>query len=367
MRFAILLTALTLTAHAQWTLQNSGSTASLRGIHALSPQMAWASGTGGTVLRTEDGGHTWQHCTTPPNAEKLDFRGVQGIDAATAIVMSSGKGDLSRLYKTTDGCKTWTLLYTNPDQDGFWDGIAFTSPEHGFLLGDPVLTKGDSKPHIFLEETSDGGSHWKNWHESSDTLTEPTNATIFAASNSSMLVTQNSVLIGLSDHVRGITLLAACCHLKMFGVEPLPSKAISTVLGTLPFVAGESAGIYSIAAGDGGMMAVGGDYQKPNDTYENAVFVDGKDIRHQPQTFPHGYRSAVAYDPGANTWVTVGPNGTDISTNDGRNWQALKPGPNDPADADQHWNALSLPFVVGSKGRIGLLQADRLKPPPSSH
>jgi photosystem II stability/assembly factor-like uncharacterized protein len=54
----------------------------------------------------------------------LDFRGVQAFDAATAIVMSSGKGDLSRLYKTVDGCKNWALLFTNPDPDGFWDDIA---------------------------------------------------------------------------------------------------------------------------------------------------------------------------------------------------------------------------------------------------
>ena len=59
----------------------------------------------------------------PPDAEKLDFRGVQGIDRNTAIAMSSGKGDLSRLYKTTDACKTRKLIFTNPDKDGFWDAL----------------------------------------------------------------------------------------------------------------------------------------------------------------------------------------------------------------------------------------------------
>jgi hypothetical protein len=43
----------------------------------------------------------------------------------------------------------------------------------------------------------------------------------------------------------------------------------------------------------------------------------------------------------------VGPNGTDISTDDGKNWQPLKPSPDDPPDADKNWNALSLPFAVG--------------------
>jgi photosystem II stability/assembly factor-like uncharacterized protein len=59
--------------------------------------------------------------------------------------MSSGKGDLSRIYKTTDGCRTWKLLFTNPDKEGFWDAIQFADANHfpadkdfGMLVGDPV-------------------------------------------------------------------------------------------------------------------------------------------------------------------------------------------------------------------------------------
>jgi photosystem II stability/assembly factor-like uncharacterized protein len=125
-------------AASPWILQKSSTTASLRGIHAISSSTAWASGTNGTVLRTQDGGTTWQICTVPPGAEKLDFRGIWAWDENTAVMMSSGPGDQSRLYKTTDGCSHWTLLYTNPDKDGFWDGIAFADRKVGYLLGDPV-------------------------------------------------------------------------------------------------------------------------------------------------------------------------------------------------------------------------------------
>jgi hypothetical protein len=69
----------------------------------------------------------------------------------------------------------------------------------------------------------------------------------------------------------------------------------------------------------------------------------------------------VAYDAATKTWITVGPNGTDISTDDGRNWRALRPGADDATDADKNWNALSLPFVVGPKGRVGVLEAGTLK------
>ena len=74
------------------------------------------------------------------------------------------------------------------------------------------------------------------------------------------------------------------------------------------------------------------------------------------QTLPGGYRSSVAYDSTQKLWITVGPNGTDISRDDGRNWQPLKPSNQDPTDADKNWNALSLPFVVGPNGRIGRLR-----------
>lgn len=77
---------------------------------------------------------------------------------------------------------------------------------------------------------------------------------------------------------------------------------------------------------------------------------------------PQGYRSAAAYDEKTKTWITVGPNGTDISTDDGKNWRPLKPKSGQPADADKNWNALSLPFVVGPNGRIGKIRDDALKP-----
>ena len=124
-------------AHAQWQIENSGTTADLRGIDNVGGGVAWASGTNGTVLRTEDGGYLWQTCSIPPGAEHLDFRGIQAFDANTAIVMSSGKGDLSRLYKTTDGCHTWKLVFTNPDKDGFWDAIRIIDGNTALMIGDP--------------------------------------------------------------------------------------------------------------------------------------------------------------------------------------------------------------------------------------
>ncbi len=120
------------------------------------------------------------------------------------------------------------------------------------------------------------------------------------------------------------------------------------------------------------LVIVGGDYRLPDAARHNAAVVSGIGTLTprltEPTTPPHGYRSAVAYSAATKTWITVGPNGTDISTDDGRNWHPLKPSPpfsaQAPPDADQHWNALSLPFVVGPHGRIGLLRSDALQSKP---
>ena len=104
-------------------------------------------------------------------------------------------------------------------------------------------------------------------------------------------------------------------------------------------------------------IGVGGDYRKPEESIGTGAFTTDGGQHWQPaQTPPHGYRSSVAYDPTQKLWITVGPNGTDISRDDGKNWTPLKPSGYDPPDADKNWNALSLPFVVGPNGRIGRLR-----------
>ena len=131
----------------------------------------------------------------------------------------------------------------------------------------------------------------------------------------------------------------------------------------------QSSGIFSLCFSEDHThpvgVAVGGDYLKPDEIIDTAASTQDLSSWHPAQTPPHGYRSAVAYEEKTKTWITVGPNGTDISTDDGRTWRALHPDPaqHQPPDADRNWNALSLPFVVGPHGRIGKLRPDALAPP----
>src|ERR1700683_3895550 len=181
MRGLVLTIIAATSAQAQWTLQQSHTTAGLRGIHNVGGGVVWASGTQGTVLHTTDDGQTWQTCAVPQGAEKLDFRGIQAFDRKTAVVMSSGPGDLSRLYKTSDACRTWKLVFTNPDKDGFWDAIQFSRRAFGILIGDQV------NGHFPVFLSSDAGDTWQPIDRKA-LATADQNQSFFAASNSSLLV-----------------------------------------------------------------------------------------------------------------------------------------------------------------------------------
>jgi len=112
------------------------------------------------------------------------------------------------------------------------------------------------------------------------------------------------------------------------------------------------------------LIAVGGNYERPAQNNASAAFsLDSGKTWNLAATPPGGFRSAVAFDRERDRFIAVGPNGTDVSDDDGMDWHSLKPGPSDDPEADQQWNSLSLPFVVGPHGRIGLLRASILSTP----
>ena len=122
--------------------------------------MAWASGTSGTVLRTIDGGQTWQNCAIPPGAEKLDLRGIQGFDADTAIIMSSGTASWIDDHRYNF---RWHASEKQPH--GYRSAVAYDISTNSWI------TVGPSGTDI---STDDG----RNWHAVGPSAEEPANAVL---------------------------------------------------------------------------------------------------------------------------------------------------------------------------------------------
>ncbi|MCI0487016.1 MAG: YCF48-related protein [Blastocatellia bacterium] len=328
--FAILL--FVNAALAQWKAQESRVSVELRGLSVVSRDVAWASGTRGTYTRTTDGGKTWQSGVVQ-GAESLDFRDVEAVDAYRAFLFSIG--EQSRIYKTTDGGRHWTLQYSNTTAGVFFDAFAFWDAQNGVAFSDPV------NGSFLIITTSDGGKTWKEVPRES--MPPPLEGeAAFAASGTCITVQGTSnAWIGTGGGAKARVLRST-------------DKGRTWAVAETPIAAGSaSSGIFSIAFKDAkNGVAVGGDYRNPNQESDNiATTIDGGQTwRLAGRVQPAGYKSCVAYVPDtvAPTMVAVGLSGSGYSTDDGRTWTSIDTtGYNSVAFAgpDAGWAA-------GSGGRI---------------
>ncbi|HEX4605242.1 MAG TPA: hypothetical protein VH724_14675 [Candidatus Angelobacter sp.] len=286
--------------------QNSGTDVQLRGISAVSDKVAWASGAKGTVLRTVDGGATWQHVEVV-GASALDFRDVQAFDANTAFVLSIGPGEQSRIYKTSDGGKIWQLQFTNKDPRAFYDCFAFWDSTHGIALSDSV----DGK--FPLISTSDGAT-WNPVDIKKMPAALP-NEGAFAASGTCIATFgKNDVWFGTGGPAARVFHSADRGQTWTAAETPVMHGAATQ-------------GVFSLAfwtAKDG--VAVGGDYKEPAKGEHTAAFTKdgGKTWTLAPHP-PSGYRSGVAIAgiSGSHVLVAVGTNGADQTNNGGESWHSL--------------------------------------------
>jgi photosystem II stability/assembly factor-like uncharacterized protein len=122
----------------RWTVQTTGIATNLRGVSAVHGSnssegpVVWASGSNGVILRSNDGGSSWKQLHIA-GGETLDFRGIRAINETTAYVISSGEGDKSRIYKTSDGGESWEMQYSDKRPAFFLDDIVCFTETHCFV------------------------------------------------------------------------------------------------------------------------------------------------------------------------------------------------------------------------------------------
>ena len=326
-----ILAASLLAAEAGWVEQASGVTARLRGVSAVNERVVWASGAGGTIVRSADGGRTWRRLTIP-GTEKLDFRDIDAIDERTAYVLSIGPGEASRIYKTRDGGASWELQFQNREPKAFYDAMTFWSPKDGMVIGDEV------DGQFAILQTGDGGKRWTRvGAERLQAARKGEGA--FAASGTNIAVMgKRHIWIGLNSG----RVLASHDGGRRWEIA-------ETGLAT-----SESAGIFSIAFRDAKHgIVVGGDYKQEGKAVDNAAITADGGRTWRLVKGLRGLRSAVVWLPKAGGVVAVGPSGAELSRDGGETWSAINGRGYHTFSAAP---GMGVGWGAGEGGRIGRLE-----------
>jgi photosystem II stability/assembly factor-like uncharacterized protein len=292
-----------------WQLTPTGSTASLRGLSAVSERVAWASGSGGTVLRTTNKGATWQS-VGPPGTQALQFRDIEAFDKDTAVILSIGDPppppDSFRIYRTTNAGQTWTLVFQNTEPTAFYDCMAFFDKHRGLALSDPI----DGRFRILA--TNDGG---RSWHIV-DAEMPPALPAEFAFAASGQCITT----AGGRDAWFGTGGDAA----RVFHSG---DRGQTWTVSSTPIHSGVSAGISALAFRDPlHGLAAGGDFD-PTAASPDALALsdDGGEDWELVADPPDQLRSGATWVTGRDA-IIVGLTGSDASFDRGLTWHSFDTG-----------------------------------------
>lgn len=320
-----------------WDLKPTNTTRQFRGLSPVSENTIWVSGTNSTVLFTTNGGAGWSNVSpsvSPENSTAFQFRDIAAFSAKSAVILSIGEGNASRIYQTRDGGRSWKPTFINTEPTAFYDCMAFENNKHGLAMSDPV----DGK--FRLIETWDGGATWK----------------IVPSQGMPAALTGE---FGFAASGTCIDAAAGRWYVASGGVNPgrifRSEDGRNWKVSNSSITGGAAAGVFSVRFRDGkNGVAVGGDYEKPAGNVDNAAWSkDGGKTWHKAQSFPAGYRSGVSWVPGRDhVAVAVGTSGSDITYDGGRNWQAIDNGTFDAVECISELTC----WASGSGGRVARLR-----------
>jgi len=294
-----------------WHLTSTGSSAHrFRGVSAVSERVAWVSGwegTEGRVFRTTDRGETWQS-VAPPGSTGLQFRDVEAFDANTALIMSIGSTpDAFRIYRTTNGGRSWTLVFQNTEPTAFYDCMAFFDRHRGLAMSDPINGR------FRIIATNDGG---RSWHivDAAMPPALPLEAGFSASGQCLTTAGGRDAWFGTGGDA-----VARVFHSG--------DRGLSWTVSNTPIPSGPSGGISALAFRDPlHGLASGGDFATPAASPNSLARSDDRGttwalVPGGPQQLREGA-----------DWITgrvaviVGPMGSELSFDQGRTWQPLQGG-----------------------------------------
>ncbi|MFH9674101.1 WD40/YVTN/BNR-like repeat-containing protein [Streptomyces sp. NPDC017405] len=321
----------------RWVVRDTGAPqVRFRGLAAVDGRTAWLAGTGGTVLRTTDGGASWRN-VSPPGAAGLEFRDVSASGARRAVVLAVGEGEASRVYRTDDGGTTWTESFRNTDPAAFYDCLAFFDHRHGLAVSDPV----DGR--FRLLSTADGGRSWRVLPAAGMPPALDGEAAFAASGGCLVTAGPRDVWLATGGGARARVLHSA-------------DRGLTWTAADTPVPAGDPArGVFALAFRDRAHgLAVGGDYRAGRPSPRAAaVTADGGRTWRPAAAPPPAYRSGAAWLPHSRTTaLAVGPTGTDLTTDGGRTWRTVDTGSYDTVACAPDLSC----WAAGEQGRAASLE-----------
>ncbi len=283
------------------------STISFRALSVVDDSVIWVGGNNGKIGRSFDGGKTWK-IKTITGFENSDFRSVYAFSKTSVIIATTSTP--ACVLRTSDGGKQWLQVYKSDNPLTFIDGIDFWDSESGIIYGDPI----DNKMQILL--TFDRGFNWKPLLKGNEPILDTGEASFAASGTTIRCIGEKDVLIATGGK-----------NSRIF----LPGENLQRWHSILtPVLRGkESQGIFSIACLNlKQMIIVGGDYLNETQAQNHVFYTkDGGKTWLYPKTPTKGYRECVEY-LSPKIAVAVGPTGSELSKDGGKNWESIENGSN---------------------------------------
>jgi len=135
-----------------WRLQTSGADSTILCVDIVDTLLAWAGTEGGKVLKTTDGGVTWNVASSSLGG---DVYSIAAIDNQKAIVIVNLPG-VTRIRRTVSFGVSWGTVYEDTSPGAFLNAIHMFDEDNGFVVGDPVNSE------WILLQTSDAGANWSS-------------------------------------------------------------------------------------------------------------------------------------------------------------------------------------------------------------
>lgn len=281
----------------------TSSNASLRGLFVFDENVIWASGTGGKVLNSKDGGKNW-NIIQVPGAEKNDFRSIHAWDENSVMVFGIAGPDFG--FYTNDGGISWGTVFQDTTKGLFFDSLKFADEKNGLAVSDPINGK------LFVIRTEDAGLNWEIVCDIPEVVEGEAN---FAASNTCIeFLPSGKAWIATGG--KAARVFYSVDFGKSWDVAKTPMIS-----------GGTSTGIFSVSfKNDMEGVIVGGTYDKPEFNENIAAFTsDGGKTWQPAEKMPAAYRSCVQFVSSQKNkfFLAIGKTGCDVSTDNGKNWQFI--------------------------------------------